>query len=120
MNKCILIATLLLLAACNRKPFVNSKLQFEKLSADCANQNNYFKMVANINGERYEFQDCLPDNFSKDQMNVTRQGDTVVVAFPKPAGNKDLFKLTLDIDSYPRYHFITIGASTYEVVTGEN
>lgn len=77
-------------------------------------------MVANINGERYEFEECLPADFSTDRMTTSRQGDTVLVQFAKAGAKKALYKMTLDIDSYPRYHFITIGNNTFEVVTTEN
>jgi len=120
MNKTLLLA-LLLVVACDRKPFVEHKLQFEKLTDDCANLKPYFRMVSNFGGERFEFEKCLPDNFSKDNLKSSRQGDTVVVTFDKVAGAKPaLFKLTLDIDSYPKYSAITIDGETYMVVQAQN
>jgi hypothetical protein len=73
-------------------------------------------MVSNVAGERYEFEKCVDANFSKDMMKVSRQGDTVLVQFTKPGAQKMLDKITLDIDSYPRYNFITIDDETFNVI----
>ena len=102
--------------SCNRKPFVDHKLKFEKISDDCENLKPSFRMVSNVAGERYEFEKCLAANFTKDMMKVARQGDTVLVQFPKATGQTVLNKITLDIDSYPRYNFITIDDETFNVI----
>jgi hypothetical protein len=73
-------------------------------------------MVSNVAGERYEFEKCLDAHFSKDMLKVSRQGDTVLVRFPKATGQTVLDKITLDIDSYPRYNFITIDDETIDVI----
>ena len=101
---------------CNRKPFVDHKLKFEKISENCDNLKPSFRMVSNVAGERFEFEKCLATDFSKDQMKVSRQGDTVLVEFQKPAAQKVLYKITLDIDSYPRYNFITVDNETFNVI----
>jgi hypothetical protein len=106
--------------ACNRKPFVNSKLKIEKLSDDCRNLKQYFRMVSNFAGERYEFEKCLPENFSKDQMKTFRQGDTVVVQFEKTGTKQVLYKLSVDIDSYPKYQFITVDDETFIVMPSKD
>jgi hypothetical protein len=113
----ILLLIGITILACNRKPFVNHKLKFEKISDNCENLKPSFRMVSNMSGERYEFEKCLSASFSKDQMNVSRQGDTVLVQFQKPTTQKVLYKITLDIDSYPRYSFITVDDDTYIVTT---
>ena len=107
---------LLAIFSCNRKPFVDHKLKFEKISDNCENLKPSFRMVSNVAGERYEFEKCLDANFTKEMMNVSRQGDTVLVQFPKPTGQTVLDKITLDIDSYPRYNFITIDGETISVI----
>ena len=104
------------IAACNRKPFVSHKLKFEKISENCENLKPSFRMVSNVAGERYEFEKCLSANFSKDGLAVTRQSDTVMVRFEKPTAQVLLYKITLDIDSYPRYNFITIDDETFNVI----
>jgi len=102
--------------ACNRKPFVSFKLKFEKISDNCENLKPSFRMVSNVAGERYEFERCLGANFTKDMMKVSRQGDTVLVQFHSGGGGQVLYKITLDIDSYPRYNFITIDGETFQVI----
>jgi hypothetical protein len=77
-------------------------------------------MVSNVAGERFEFEKCLASNFTKDMMKVSRQGDTVLVLFPKPATQKVLYKITLDIDSYPRYSFITVDDETFIVTSSKD
>jgi hypothetical protein len=109
----------LMLAACDRKPFVEHKLKFEKTSNGCSETPPSFKMNSNFGGERYEFGKCLPADFSKEQMTTSRHGDTVVVSFKKPATGqaKAIFNIILDIDSYPKYNFITIDEDTYAIVS---
>ena len=116
MNKAIIYLLLVGMIACNRKPFVDHKLKFEKISENCDNLKPSFRMVSNVAGERFEFEKCLATDFSKDQMKVSRQGDTVLVEFQKPAAQKVLYKITLDIDSYPRYNFITVDNETFNVI----
>jgi hypothetical protein len=105
--------------SCNRKPFVDHKLKYEKISDNCENLKPSFRVESNIAGERYEFEKCLDANFKKDMVNVTRQGDTVLVQFAKQAGQTVLYKITLDIDSYPRYNFVTVDGETF-LVTSSN
>ena len=124
MMKSLFVVTCFLLIgfmACERKPYVEHKLKFEKVSEDCKDQQSYFRMVSNFGGERFEFEKCLPADFNKEQLTSTRKGDTVLVTFAKQhsPGTK-VFHLTLDIDSYPRYHYITIGGDTYSINTAEN
>jgi hypothetical protein len=102
--------------ACNRKPFVSYKLKFEKISDNCENLKPSFRMVSNVAGERYEFERCLGANFTKDMMDVSRQGDTVLVQFHAGGPRQVLYKITLDMDSYPRYNFITIDGETFQVI----
>ena len=111
---------MLTVLACNRKPFIDHKLKFEKISDNCENLKPSFRMVSNIAGERFEFEKCLATSFSKDQMNVSRQGDTVLVQFQKPAQQKVLYKIILDIDSYPRYSFITVDDETFIVTSSKD
>lgn len=73
-------------------------------------------MVSNVAGERFEFERCLSANFTKEMLNVSRQGDTVIVQFQNGDAQKILYKVTLDIDSYPRYNFITIDGETFNVI----
>lgn len=107
-----------ILSACDRKPFVEHKLKFEKVSDGCSSTAQEFKMTSNFGGERYEFGKCLPADFTKEQMTTSRQGDTVVVSFKKPEASqaKAVFSITLDIDSYPKYSYITIDEDTYAII----
>ena len=112
----MMILLILITISCNRKPFVDHKLKFEKISDNCENLKPSFRMVSNVAGERYEFEKCLDANFTNDMMKVSRQGDTVLVQFPKTGAHAVLNKITLDIDSYPRYNFITIDDQTINVI----
>jgi len=116
LNVAVVTFLILLGVSCNRKPFVNHKLKFEKISDNCENLKPSFRMVSNVAGERYEFEKCLDANFTKDMMKISRVGDTVLVQFPKAAGQTVLDKMTLDVDSYPRYNFITIDDETFNVI----
>lgn len=124
MNK--IISTLLFLSlvymfSCERKPFVEHKLKFEKVSDDCKDEQSYFRMNSNFGGERFEFEKCLPADFKDEQMTTERKGDTVIVTFKTASadpGNK-VYHITLDIDSYPRYQNITIDGDNYTITSSE-
>ena len=67
MNKiiiCVLIISIL--SSCKDQAYLHHKLQFEKVADNCAGGQQSFQMNSNINGERYEFNKCLPENFAKD------------------------------------------------------
>jgi hypothetical protein len=107
--------------ACTRKPYVEHKLKFEKVADDCKERQSYFRMVSNFGGERYEFEKCLPADFNKDHFTSERQGDTVVVRFKKGAADTSnkVYHITLDIDSYPAYHYLAIDEDVYSIVSPE-
>jgi hypothetical protein len=115
----LFVFAVMLFVACDRKPFVEQKMQFEKVADGCSTTPQAFKMTSNFGGERYEFDRCLPANFAKEQMTVTRQGDTVVVKFKKPEAAKAIFNIILDIDSYPKYSYISIDEDTYAIVASK-
>jgi hypothetical protein len=119
-NSIIFLLIISAIISCNRKPFVDHKLKFEKISDNCQNLQPSFRVVSNIAGERYEFEKCLDPAFAKDMMKVSRQGDTVLVEFPKPEKQAVLYKITLDIDSYPRYSFITVDDDTFIITSSRD
>ena len=107
--------------SCERKPFVEHKLKFEKVADDCKEQQSYFRMNSNFGGERYEFEKCLPADFTDEQLSSERQGDTVLVRFKNASAGptNKVYHITLDIDSYPAYHFVTIDGDTYSISAAE-
>ena len=125
MNKTTPVLFLLiivcLIGSCSRKPYVEHKVKFEKVADDCKEQQSYFRMNSNFGGERYEFEKCLPADFSEDQLSSERRGDTVVVSFKTASaktGNK-VYHITLDIDSYPKYQVLTIDKDSYTITPAE-
>jgi len=125
MHKKILTLSLLViivyLISCDRKPFVEHKLKFEKVADDCKEQQSYFRMNSNFGGERYEFEKCLPADFNDEQLTTERRGDTVLVNFKNASTDQTnkVYHITLDIDSYPNYHFVTIDGDTYSISATE-
>ena len=125
MNKRFLSLLMLMVSiymmSCQRKPFVEHKLKFEKVSDDCKEQQSYFRMNSNFGGERYEFEKCLPEDFNDGQLTTERSGDTVLVSFKKASADQTnkVYHITLDIDSYPLYHFVTIDQDTYFISATE-
>jgi len=117
----LLFAVSCYILSCDRKPFVEHKLKFEKVADDCSQQQSYFRLNSNVGGERYEFEKCLPADFNDDQVSTERRGDTVLVNFKKAATdqNNKVYHITLDIDSYPSYHFLTIDKDTYSISSTE-
>lgn len=111
-----------LFTACDRQPYVESKVSVEKMDAGCDQVPATFKMVSNFGGERYVFSKCLGQDFTKDQMTVERSGDTVSVRFaaPAPAAEKNAYTVTLDIDSYPRYNYLSLDGEVFTIVYSGN
>jgi hypothetical protein len=121
MNKFVIFLLLFTAVACNRKPFVEHKLKFEKVADDCSERQSYFRLNSNFGGERYEFEKCLAADFSATDMSSERKGDTVVVNFKQPSAARKnaVYHITLDIDSYPTYGFMTIDGETYTITSSQ-
>jgi hypothetical protein len=116
----LLFIVVAFICSCERKPYVEHKLKFEKVADDCKDQQSYFRLNANFGGERYEFEKCLPADFNKDQLTTERSGDTIYVHFKTNSSlNNKVYHITLDIDSYPQYKFITIENDTYAITSSE-
>lgn len=117
----LLLTVSVYMISCERKPYVEHKLKFEKVADDCKEQQSYFRMNSNFGGERYEFEKCLAADFNDEQLSTERQGDTVLVIFKKGSNGEDnkVYHITLDIDSYPAYHFLTIDQDTYSITRSE-
>lgn len=111
---CLILFTLF---ACDRQPYVELKTDLEKKADDCTGMQPSFRLESNFGGERYEFQKCLPVDYNKSSVISERHGDTVLVRFPVSAGASTtaLYQVRLDIDSYPKYSFVTIDNDTYLV-----
>ena len=100
------------------KPYIEHELSYKKLGNDCSGQSDKFSMASNTNGERYVLQECLNIGFKKEDLLVQRKGDTVVIDFKRDGAGNALFELTIDVDTYPQYKFLTIGENTFTVVPG--
>jgi hypothetical protein len=118
MNKIIIcVLAISILSSCKDEAYLHHKIQLEKIADDCSKTQQSFQMNSNINGERYEFNKCLAENFAKENITYTRQGDTVVVHFEnRPNAKQSEFHIILDIDTYPRYNFLTIDGDTFIIV----
>ena len=95
-------------------------MKFEKAGNDCNAMDPAFRMNSNLNGERYEFQRCLDADFKKEQLTSMRQGDTVVLKFERKNSIQALYNITVDVDSYPRYNFLTIDDNTFPIIPAGN
>ncbi len=97
--------------------FIKHEMKVEKLGP-CVDDRGAIQMLSNINGERYTFNECLEAGFDGKNYNVERNGDSIYVKFPSAAlaGDKQLFKLTLDVDAKPAYHHIFLNGREVHVV----
>lgn len=97
------------LCSCEEGSYIKHELTGTKKGA-CADENTAVKMESNINGERYVFEECLPEDFDGKAYDVVRRNDSLFVTFPqKQAGKTALFTLTLDIQANPVYKCIQLG-----------
>ena len=108
-NTYVLLILVFAFYSCNDS-MINHKVEFNKVGS-CETMSAQYHMESNIVGERYQFHQCLPEDFKgKESYTITRKGDTLVVAFDtKSEKPKTGFALTLDIDANPRYSHILIG-----------
>lgn len=86
---------------------------------DCGAYSESIQMISNINGERYEFFSCIDNGFDGKQYAVERKGDSVIVSFQKDSQNKALYKLILDVDAKPAYHYIILDGRNVTVTRAE-
>ncbi len=108
----IVFSTALFLHACEEEPYVKHEMAVEKMGP-CNKDVSSVKMESNINGERYVFEECLPENFDGKSYSVLRKGDSLFVSFPQAQQTKTaLFKLTLDVTANPVYKCIKLGDRT--------
>lgn len=113
MSICLLLVTM---AACKTEPYIKHDLELKKLADNCDQVNASVKMISNIAGERFEFEACLPADFSADQLTVTKNGDDAFVnILDKGKQATTSYKLVLDVKAYPKYKTITIGGETYHI-----
>ncbi|RYY62846.1 MAG: hypothetical protein EOO05_01230 [Chitinophagaceae bacterium] len=115
MKISLLFFAIVLIVSCSREPFVEHKVSLDETGSDCSKRQPTFKLTSNFGGERFEFQKCLPAGYDEKLITSERKGDTVLVNFNAAKTASGLFQVTLDIDSYPSYHFITIDGETYMV-----
>lgn len=108
----IACCTALLLTACEEGPWVKHEMTVTK-KGNCTNEISSVKMESNINGERYVFEECLPEGFDGKAYELERKGDSLFVTFPQAASSKTaLFTLTLDVQASPVYKCIKLGSRT--------
>ncbi|MET0635385.1 MAG: hypothetical protein ABWZ25_05130 [Chitinophagaceae bacterium] len=116
MKRTFLFCFIIVVAsACNRSPYVEQKLELVEKGKDCSLLEPTFRLTSNFGGERFEFEKCLPTGYDIKSMVTERKGDTVLVNFNPENKTSALYKVTLDIDSYPSYRFITIDGQTYPI-----
>jgi len=122
MKSSLIFLIILSCVSCKTNPFLKHELEYKKISDACAGKDPVVRMNSNLNGERYEFQECLDDDFDGKNISVDRKGDTVVVSFSKGQKKKAkaLFNIILDVDSYPRYNYMTISDNTFPITAAGN
>lgn len=115
MNKIFFILSIVLFASCETKPYLKHSVSLEKIANDCSAGED-MNMNSNTNGDRYEITKCLSASYDKSKISILRQGDTVVIHFNDNPGNTNMFKVTIDIDTYPKYNFLDVEGNVFPVV----
>jgi hypothetical protein len=118
----ILIVLIVILASCDpAKPYINFTLKADKINDDCSQVSAEWTVDANTSGERYVFEYCLKDGFDETTATMDREGDTIVLHLPEAVtDNKAVYKLTLDLDAYPKYNHIQLGDRVIDVSVSGN
>jgi len=103
----LLVGLCFLFAGCdNRTEYLKHDIDLEKLGP-CINHSEAISVEANTIGERFVFEQCLNDS-KNNQSAVERSNDTVFVKFAGSESPNTLYKVTLDINTQPEYHFLSI------------
>ncbi|MBI3883567.1 MAG: hypothetical protein HY305_04955 [Sphingobacteriales bacterium] len=111
----IIAVIIVLFSSCDSGPFINHSLDVEKMG-NCVDVPIGFKVTSNTNGQRYEFNSCLADEYNKKSYLVGRSGDTILVDLKnQESQHQSLYKVTLDIDASPGYTHIKIGNQVMQV-----
>ena len=102
--------------SCTEEPHLKHNLAFTKIANICASGVWNYKLISNTNGERYEFNACLAQNYNG-AYNVTKRGDTLVVDIPADTSQLQsaLYKMVLDVDAWPKYSHIYLGSQLLKV-----
>jgi hypothetical protein len=101
-------------ASCdNRSEYLKHDIELEKLGA-CAQVNEAVSIEANTIGERFVFEHCLDDK-NTNKETVERSHDTVFVKFPDVRERNIKYKVTLDINTNPEYHFLSIDGNVFSI-----
>ena len=116
----LLVGILVFSCTSSEGPYFKHEMHaYEKLGDNCAAYDPKFSMVSNIIGERYEFQKCLPAGY-KGSYEAARNGDSVVINFPRATGPSGLFKIILDINTHPRYKSLVIDGESFTIIPAGN
>ena len=116
MRSILSIGIIILLAGCKTKPFVKHSLEFEKVADQCGGGVPGISMNSNLNGERFEFQSCVDADFKKEQVTSSQPNDTtVIIKIERKNSKQALYKLTIDIDAYPRYHLLVLDGDSIQM-----
>jgi hypothetical protein len=108
------------ITGCKTEPYVKHSLDFERVSDKCNEGVPGISMNSNLNGERFELQSCLDDDFKKEQITSLQPNDTtVVIKFGRENSKQALYKLTIDLDAYPRYSLLILDGDTIHMKRAE-
>ena len=111
---CVILAGLL--SGCDDGPYLKHELKHEKLGSSCASINEQISVTVNTVGDRFVYERCLDAAYAGNY-SVERKGDTVVVVTQKTGGKTTPYRVTLDINTYPEYHFLSLDGSVMPVHT---
>jgi hypothetical protein len=108
--------TAVLLSSCDEGPYLKHELKQEKLGGDCNSISRQFSLTANTIGDRFVYEACLDAAYAGNY-SVERKGDTVVVQTQKSGGSTTPYRITLDINTYPEYHYLSLDGVVNQVHT---
>jgi hypothetical protein len=117
MNKAVIfLAISMMIIACKTKPYFNHKMKFKRIADNCTGIDENVSMNSNINGERYTINKCLDAGFDDSRFFIGRQGDTILIRFEDKGGVRNMFEFTVDVDTYPRYNFLSLDGNVTAIV----
>jgi hypothetical protein len=122
-----LIVLIVLLASCDSaKPYINFTLKADKINDDCSQASPEWTVEANTAGERYVFYNCLFSGYDTKLASMEQKGDTLLLHFNEDAMDSSpnmptaVYKLTLDVDTYPKYKHVQLGDRIIDISVDGN
>jgi hypothetical protein len=97
-----------------KQNYLKHDMKAEKIADNCGGTDPAVKIEVNTIGERYEFEKCLEAS-GEYHYDAENKNDTLKIHWRPASGKTALYKVTLDINTEPAYHYVNMDGSIMAV-----